>query len=74
MDTKSYKKLCQRPWGAQMCEAIAHKQGLYWEIPLSELCAAGHPVYAILDRAFQWSDTPQGLEYWEDIRDDERDR
>ena len=73
MDTRIYKKLCQRPWGAQMCEAIAHKQGLSWETPLSELCAAGHPVYVILDRAFQWSDTPQEHEYWEDIRDDERD-
>lgn len=74
METRKYKELCQRPWAAQMCEAIAHKRGLWWETALREMCAAGHPVYTILSNAFQWSDTPQGHEYWKDIRDNERDR
>ena len=74
METRKYKELCQRPWAAQMCEAVAHKQGFWWEKPLRELCVARYSVYDILDCAFHWSDTPQGHEYWEYIRRGERVR
>lgn len=68
MDTLKYKELCRVPWSAQMCEAVAHKQGLWWETPLRDLCKAGRSTPIILECAFNWADTPQGYNYWSDIR------
>ena len=66
---ETFKRLSKQPWASQLHDNQNHDtENLHWTKSVGSMCKQERTMSEIVECAFRWTNTPQGHEYWMNIK------